>query len=110
MDLSCFYHTLAVLTFPHRSVIKGQGGGEEKKHKTPHGLIGVAVLRGTTQPNHPTVKTLSFESALESGSLPHCLVVSNEKIINGNVFMKKTVGFSYFQHAVGLMCGCLGQL
>lgn len=31
------------------------------------------MLRSTTQPNHPTVKTLSFESLLESSLLPRCL-------------------------------------
>lgn len=70
------------------------------------------MMRSTTQPNHPTVKTLSFESVLESSSLPPSLLgyaVSNEKIINGNVFMKKTVGFSYFQHDDRLMHGCFGQ-
>lgn len=49
------------------------------------------MLRNTTQLNHPTVKTLSFESEQESSSLPPLLqfAVSNEKIIICNVFWRK---------------------
>lgn len=67
------------------------------------------MLRSTTQPNHPTVKTLSFESVLESSSLP-ASISKGEKNEKGKcIHEENTAGFSYIQHAVRLTHGCYEQ-
>lgn len=80
---------------------EGKGGGVFR-----------GLLRSTTQPNHPTVKSLSFESAQQSEPLsPHLLkyAPTDEKMISADIFMtvreKKGSGMrseAYFQHGARL--------